>query len=288
MHVGSDAGDVPVAAVIDRRLQLSGLEEGEVWKAVASSLDLGDETDARSVLGYAFTEMLNNAIDHSGGISVRIRFWRFADVISFEVTDDGVGAFHRLAQGLGLARDMDAVGEMSKGKRTTAPAAHTGEGIFFTSKAVTVFRLRANGLEWVVDNRRDDHALGTSDVVQGTTVAIELDIRSARPLAEITKPFSDEDTAFVRSRPVVKLFAHGVEFVSRSEAKRLLAGMDVFSEVEVDFAGVTSVGQGFVDELVRVWPNAHPGTAVVPTNMNEPVTYMVQRGLTERDRSARP
>src|ERR1700760_3448427 len=86
--------------------------------------------------------------------------------------------------------------------------------------------------------------------------------------------------AFVRTRPVVKLFEIGTVFVSRSEARRLLDGLDAdFDEVDVDFTGVTDVGQGFVDELLRVWPDAHPGKAVVPTNMNSAVEFMVQRGL---------
>jgi hypothetical protein len=53
-----------------------------------------------------------------------------------------------------------------------------------------------------------------------------------------------------------------------------------FDTVEVDFAGVADVGQGFVDDLLRVWPRAHPGKVVIPTNMNPAVEFMVQRGLT--------
>ena len=47
----------------------------------------------------------------------------------------------------------------------------------------------------------------------------------------------------------------GVEFVSRSEAKRLLAELDKFSEITFDYKGVEKVGQGFVDEIYRVWQN---------------------------------
>jgi hypothetical protein len=47
--------------------------------------------------------------------------------------------------------------------------------------------------------------------------------------------------------------------------------------VEVDFAGEPEVGQGFVDELLRVRPNGHPGKAVTPINMNPAVEFMVRR-----------
>ena len=91
--------------------------------------------------------------------------------------------------------------------------------------------------------------------------------------------------AFVRTRPVVKLFEIGTVFVSRSEARRLLDGLDTdFDTVEVDFTGVTDVGQGFVDELLRVWPAAHPGKTVLPTSMNKAVEFMVQRGLSRIER----
>ena len=52
-----------------------------------------------------------------------------------------------------------------------------------------------------------------------------------------------------------------------------------FREVEVDFAGVLEVGQGFVDELVRAWPGQHPDTRIVPTNVNQAVEAMVRRGI---------
>jgi hypothetical protein len=61
--------------------------------------------------------------------------------------------------------------------------------------------------------------------------------------------------------------------------------MDRFLEVEVDFTGVESVGQGFVDELFRLWPRRHPGTKLIPTNMNEAVEFMVTRGLHAEDGS---
>lgn len=53
--------------------------------------------------------------------------------------------------------------------------------------------------------------------------------------------------------------------------------------MDVDFAGVTDVGQGFVDELLRVWPRTHPGKAVNPVNMNAAVEFMVKRGIRRAD-----
>lgn len=76
---------------------------------------------------------------------------------------------------------------------------------------------------------------------------------------------------------MVKLYAIGVRFVSRSEARRLLHNLDRFREVELDFEGVQGVGQGFADEVFRVWANDHPEVRLVPTRMNRAVEFMVER-----------
>ncbi len=266
-----------------QELTLLGLSEDIVWRRIREDLRIDPDTPAGRIMGYAFTEMLNNAIDHSDSDAASITWWTSSDQWIFEIRDYGVGAYPKLRTGLGLASDFEAVQELSKGKRTTDRAHHTGEGIFFTSKAVDVFRLTSSGVRWTVDNLRHDVALGIVDHAIGTSVVCQIDPRTERDLTAIFHEFTD-NFAFTRTRPVVKLFGIGTSFVSRSEARRLLDGLDVdFETVEVDFTGVSDVGQGFVDELLRVWPQSHPEKAVIPTNMNPAVEFMVERGLTRVD-----
>lgn len=262
-----------------QELTLLGLSEDIVWRRVAEDLHLDRDRPAGKIMGYAFTEMLNNAIDHSGSETATITWWVGTDQWSFEVRDYGVGVYPKLRAGLHLASEFEAVQELSKGKRTTDRQRHTGEGIFFTSKAVDIFRLTSGGVRWTVDNLRHDTALGVVPISNGTSVVCQIDPQTDRSLADLFREFS-RDHAFVRTRPVVKLFEIGTTFVSRSEARRLLDGLDAdFDTVEVDFAGVTDVGQGFVDELLRVWPAAHPDKTIIPTNMNPAVQFMIERGL---------
>jgi anti-sigma regulatory factor (Ser/Thr protein kinase)/predicted DNA-binding transcriptional regulator AlpA len=262
-----------------RELTVLGLSEDVIWRRVREDLGLDSESPAGRIMGYAFTEMLNNAIDHSGSNRVTIKWWVTSDQWSFEIRDYGVGAFPKLRTGLALANDFEAIQELSKGKRTTDRARHAGEGIFFTSKAVDIFRLSSSGIRWTVDNLRHDVALGVTPTATGTSAECQIDPQAKRSLPAIFEEFT-EDLAFVRTRPVVKLFEAGTTFVSRSEARRLLDGLAAdFRTVEVDFTGVSDVGQGFVDELLRVWPDAHPDKTVIPTNMNPAVEFMVRRGL---------
>ena len=79
---------------------------------------------------------------------------------------------------------------------------------------------------------------------------------------------------------MIKLFAYGTSFVSRSEAKRLTQGLERFRLVILDFQGVTLVGQGFADEIFRVWWRAHPQIELQAENMIPLVAFMVERART--------
>ncbi len=80
-----------------------------------------------------------------------------------------------------------------------------------------------------------------------------------------------------QTRTVVRLFGLGRDFVSRSEARRILQGLESFREVIVDFQGVAGIGQGFADEVFRVWALQRPTITLVPTNMVDEVRFFVER-----------
>jgi excisionase family DNA binding protein len=267
-----------------RRFDLVGLAEDKVWAEIKGEVvELAEHPGAQRIMAYAVTEMVNNAVEHSDGRNVDVSAWLDAGTVRVIVADDGVGAFARVRRGFDLEDEFAAVAELTKGKRTTDPTAHSGEGIFFTSKAVDLFVLESNGIRWTVDNERDDEAVGTSHVTVGTTVRLQLGLDTNRDLTNVFREFS-VDHEFVRTRPTIRLFELGTEFVSRSEAKRLLVGLEDFRQVELDFRGVDAVGQGFVDEVFRVWAHANPDTELVPTGMNDAVRFMIERGLPHSDR----
>jgi hypothetical protein len=56
-----------------------------------------------------------------------------------------------------------------------------------------------------------------------------------------------------------------------------LARLTDFRHVTLDFSGVEMVGQGFCDEVFRVFARAHPEVALEPVGMNDAVTFMVAR-----------
>jgi anti-sigma regulatory factor (Ser/Thr protein kinase) len=266
-----------------RRYPLDGLAEDAVWREVRGEIPGLSQAgnDVQTVLQYAFTEMLNNAIDHSGGSVADVAIIPLEGLLAFEIHDDGVGAVRHAAEAFGLVDPFDVIAEFNKGKRTSARDRHSGEGIFFTSKAVDTFVLAANGLRWTVDNTLGDQAIGDASPEVGTRVRCEVLVDSRRTLRQTFDRYSlDPEGSPAFDQTIIRLELQRVarSFLSRSEAKRVAVGLEAFDQVEIDFGGITDVGQGFVDELFRVWADEHPGTHLIPLEMSPNVRRMVQRG----------
>lgn len=259
------------------RLSAKGLAEDRVWHDLSATFPALRD-DAHRIAAYAFTEMLNNAIEHSGTRTVDVRASQTPSSVVFEVVDRGTGAFETVRAKLRLVSALEALGEISKGKTTTMPDRHSGEGIFFTSKAVQRFELHANGIAWIVDNVCADSTVTPSETKRGTRVRLEVARAPARTLRSVFDEYT-RDHEFSRTRTVVRLFAMGTEFVSRSEARRMLARLDRFREVVFDFAHVPAIGQGFADEVFRVWPRAHPAITVSIEHATDEVMFMIRRAV---------
>ena len=71
------------------------------------------------------------------------------------------------------------------------------------------------------------------------------------------------------------LFGEG--FVSRSQAKRVLARLPRFKEVLLDFEGVEAIGPAFADQIFRVFAAEHGDVHLSPVRANEQVKQMVDR-----------
>lgn len=75
----------------------------------------------------------------------------------------------------------------------------------------------------------------------------------------------------------IKLYVSKLNYVSRSQARDLMVGLEKFKSVILDFDKVPTVGQAFADEIFRVFKTKHPEISIKPINMNETVAFMVGR-----------
>jgi len=232
--------------------------------------------------------MVNNAIDHSQGSEVSILMTQDEATVTLQVSDNGIGIFRKIAAALELVDLRQALFELAKGKFTTDPSRHSGEGVFFTSRMFDGFVIEANGLTYSHFQPERDflQEVGETKTI-GTRVIMRIGLESARTTAEVFQQFMDapEDYGFTKTVVPMNLARYGDEgLVSRSQARRLIARFDRFKTVMLDFAGVDAIGQAFADELFRVYANEHPDVTLAPLNMTDQVTQMWRRATVAQSR----
>ena len=255
---------------------LAGLEEDIVWQQEFSQY-LSLPPNVRTIVQHGLTEMTNNAIDHSAGSRLWIQATQDQHRVRLLVADNGVGIFRRIADALHLADPRLAAFELAKGKLTTDPKRHSGEGVFFTSRMFDTFRVDANGLHFGHHGEPPPEPLIDSQVASGTRIQMGIALTSQRTTREVFDRYTDppEDYGFNKTVvPMALAQIRGEPLLSRSQAKRLVARLDRFKAVTLDFEGVPEIGQAFADEIFRVYARAHPGVELIPLNMNEQVERM--------------
>lgn len=261
-----------------------GLSEDLVWRrqCVGFLADLPE--NVRSIWHHGITEMVNNAIDHSGASQVTVRLIENAIQTKCKVYDDGEGIFLKIQRALDLYDQREALLELSKGKLTTDPANHSGEGIFFSSKMFDVFMIESDELTFVhLGGDTPDVLLSGDSPLKGTRVSMILENDSVRTTQEVFDQFAlPDEFNFAKTLVPVKLAQHeGEKLVSRSQAKRLTRRFERFQIVMLDFEGVEEIGQAFADEVFRVFANAHPEVRMIPNNTSAAVRKMINRVTAE-------
>jgi anti-sigma regulatory factor (Ser/Thr protein kinase) len=257
-----------------------GLEEDKVWRTHVAPLLEGVRKNVIDICQYGLTEMLNNAVEHSEGqaVSVDVEIW--PDLIELTVYDDGVGIFNKIQRAYGLDDPLHAILELSKGKLSTDSGRHTGEGVFFTSRMFDFFSILSDRIRFGHKAPDFDAMLEDAEPMRGTAVFMEISPKADRTAAGVFDRFSVEPGGFGFDRTIVpvSLARYGNEnLISRSQARRLLARLDRFKEVRLDFRKVDMIGQAFADEVFRVFPSQHPDVHLIPIEANEQILKMIAR-----------
>ncbi|GAB1406836.1 STAS-like domain-containing protein [Thermomonas brevis] len=296
-YLRSSGGTRPTYAIgphrkFSRRYPREGLSEDRVWFGDLQPLLADLPRNVLDIAHHGVTEMVNNAVDHSDGRYVEVQMDLDDERLLLAVGDDGIGIFRKITRALDLPDERLALLELSKGKLTTDPARHSGEGIFFTSRAFDRFQIQAGGLYFDHDHRHDDDWLDELDAQPagaGTAVYMEIARNSTRQIGAVFDEFSSgpDDYDFARTVVPVRLARVDDEnLVSRSQAKRLLQRVDRFRIVVLDFAEVSRIGQAFADEIFRVFANAHPEVELQAVHAVPVVQQMIRRAEVARDADA--
>ncbi|HEX7593584.1 MAG TPA: DUF4325 domain-containing protein [Anaerolineae bacterium] len=256
------------------------LREDKVWREHLRPRLEGVPPNVLSICQYGFTEMVNNAIDHSQGTLLSISLKHTPAIIELGITDNGVGIFNKIQKALNLDDPLHAILELSKGKLTTDPGHHTGEGIFFTSRMFDDFRILSGNLffnyvetagDWLLEDQKE--------LLRGTLITLKISPHSTRTTQQVFNRYaSGEDYGFTKTHVPVSLARYGDEnLISRSQAKRLLTRFERFKEIILDFKGVDTIGQAFADEIFRVFQNQNPKIHLTPINTHDQIEKMISR-----------
>ena len=256
------------------------LTEDAVWRNDLKPLFEKLPDNVFDIWHYGFTEMFNNAIDHSGGDTVSVSVEKNAAMMKVMIADNGVGIFKKIQGELRLLDERHAPLELAKGKFTTDPDHHSGEGIFFTSRMFDKFAIvsgnayfshqHGKGQDWILEIDRSETS---------TAVGMQLSHDISRTTREIFDQFtSGDDYGFTKTIIPMQLAQYGDDkLVSRSQAKRLLTRIDRFQTVLLDFSGVESIGQAFADEIFRVFARRHAEIELSEIEANAEVHRMIRR-----------
>ena len=260
-----------------------GLKEDVLWRTEIRP-ELHDlPANILEICQSGFSEILNNAIEHSLSKEIVVAVRLNALMISLTVADAGIGIFNKIQRDLKLEDPRHALLELIKGKLTTDPDRHTGEGIFFTSKMFDGFSIRSGELLFSASVEADDWLVDTEtgEPLAATLVEMRMRRDSKRTLQDVFDKYSGQpDFDFSRTRVPVKLARYGDELlVSRSLARRVVARLEMFREVLLDFGGVAKIGHSFADEIFRVFKKAHPTVNIVAVNANDAILAMINKVL---------
>lgn len=272
---------------------ICSLEEQQIFDKYIRPLLSELPHNVQRIWEHVFTEIMNNAIEHSDADQIVIRLLKNKLHTTIIIDDDGIGIFNRICAYI-TERDKkaytldDAVTMLFAGKLTTNEACHSGEGIFFSSRAVDKFIILSSNrifthdryeLEdnWNIETMESSKAKEILLNKKGTYVLMELRNDSKKILREIFDMYGDQTRGFYKTQiPLKNIITSGFA-VSRSQARRISASFEKFKEVELNFDGIDEISQAFAHEMFVVFQKKHPDIKFIIKNANEQINYMINR-----------
>ena len=187
---------IPTTVVLDALYPLDGsISEDVVWSKSVKPLLNGVPENVIDIWHHGITEMINNAIDHSSGKAVIVTVKQSSIFTEVAIYDDGEGIFKKIQKAVGLQDERHSVLELAKGKLTTDPENHSGEGIFFSSRMFDNFTISSGCVFFShTHDQVEDWILEHETGHGGTLVAMKLSNESKRISSDIFDKFAPGDS----------------------------------------------------------------------------------------------
>lgn len=264
------------------------LEEDIIYKEDFAKYFENFDDNVKHMWAYCFTEMMNNAIEHSDSTEISCYLIQNYLKTIIIIEDNGIGIFNKIKayNKEVLNKNItieEACTQLFAGKLTTDKSRHSGEGIFFTSRIVDDFIILSSNTifthdvyaENLIEN--DELTKNINIGKNGTAVIMYLSNTSPKTTKEVFNMFSNEDKGFFKTQLPMKMMFDNVYPVSRSQARRLYSTFDKFEEIVLDFKDIENIGQAFAHELFIVYGKNNPKKRLVIENSNDSVNNMIER-----------
>jgi anti-sigma regulatory factor (Ser/Thr protein kinase) len=278
----------PTVEIFDKIKLTPGLSEDSIFRFRILPHVKDVPQNIIDICQYGFTEIFNNAIDHSGSEYGKFLFQQTYSDVQITIVDDGVGIFQKIQRDFGYEDHRQALLELSKGKLTSDKRRHSGQGIFFTSRMFDEFSIRSANLLYSRTRREEDEWLFESKILEnftvGTTVRMNISNLADWTTRQILDRHQSDPIGFRRTHVPIALGKYPDEqLISRSQAKRILARFDQFEEVLLDFDGVQEIGPAFADEIFRVFHVDHPFIKITPIRANEGIRKTIDAVFADQE-----
>lgn len=248
-------------------------DEQEIFETHLRKHLLDLPKNVQEIWEYILGEIINNVIDHSEAENLLIMVRQTALSAKILIVDNGVGIFAKIKEHFGMNSLDEAICELFKGKLTTDPANHSGEGIFFSSRLADRFIILSDQKRFSINKYDNNDLIDFPMEQKGTGVLIELSNTSNKTAAGVFDQFAQVDGGFQTTMiPLKNIFDSAP--VSRSQAKRICQRLDKFKEVVLDFDGLDWMGQGFAHQIFVIFQNQHPEIHLKPIHMSKGAEQM--------------
>ena len=250
--------------------------EESAWREILPFVQK-QRPEISQILDYCFLELCNNVLEHSGASQFTVKVEKTLTKIRITIADNGIGIFNKIKNDLQLENDAQALIELAKGKFTSTPQNHSGEGIFFSSKLCDEFYLFSEKLAYSPQETIPPDIVPKAQV-RGTTAVFTVYFSTQKTAESVFAEYAGSAAAEPQFKTVIQLRfmeQEGMTLTSRSQARRLLNRLEKFSCAVFDFKDVSFIGQAFADEIFRVYPTKNAHTALSYINANMQIENMI-------------
>ena len=231
------------------------------------------------IFEYSVGSLLNNVIDHADASSLYFKVFINYDEAHFIITDNGVGLFEKICNGLELSNPQMAAMELAKGSLTTDPKNHSGDEL---NTIIHLFdRVTIDSAKMTVAYRNDSNhwEINHSAHQKGTRIHLKISPKSDRTCANVFYKIFHKEKKKIRI-PISLLNMPGKKVVnSRLHANNILRNIDNYKKIEFDFNKIDLISPAFADELARKTKEKNQFADIAWMNTNKTVEMLMDRAF---------